>query len=293
MPLPTPRALSAQVPLPRPKAGAGTCASCRGPAPLGRPQCWPCARIDRALRTPCPPVAAVAVYRPGDQAHAALRGYKDSPLGAARERFSRHLTDTLGDFLGAHGGCMVDRWGDVDAVCTVPTRRRGGGGGGDPLAAVTDAVPWLAALPRLRLAPGPGPVGHLVASPAAYTRVGAGHGRRVLVVDDTWTTGAHARSAAAALSRAGDRVVGVLVIGRCVNPAVSPVAGSWWRAAAAAAVRGGHGGTAAAVDGTGWGVPCGSGACPIVGERLTVAADHQPDGARAAQALRRLRVPVA
>jgi phosphoribosylpyrophosphate synthetase len=42
--------------------------------------------------------------------------------------------------------------------------------------------------------------------------------RSVLVVDDTWTTGAHAQSASAALKAAGARYVGIVAIGRWLNP---------------------------------------------------------------------------
>jgi orotate phosphoribosyltransferase len=40
----------------------------------------------------------------------------------------------------------------------------------------------------------------------------------VLVVDDTWTTGANAQSAAGALKTTGAGRVAVLAIGRHVNP---------------------------------------------------------------------------
>ncbi len=43
-------------------------------------------------------------------------------------------------------------------------------------------------------------------------------GRNVLVIDDTWTTGAHAQSASAALKVAGAAAVAVLAIGRWFNP---------------------------------------------------------------------------
>lgn len=43
-------------------------------------------------------------------------------------------------------------------------------------------------------------------------------GQTVLVIDDTWTTGAHAQSASAALKVAGAASVGVVAIGRWLNP---------------------------------------------------------------------------
>ena len=43
-------------------------------------------------------------------------------------------------------------------------------------------------------------------------------GTRVLVVDDTWTTGAHAQSASSALRAAGAAAVGVVALGRWFRP---------------------------------------------------------------------------
>jgi adenine/guanine phosphoribosyltransferase-like PRPP-binding protein len=43
-------------------------------------------------------------------------------------------------------------------------------------------------------------------------------GRCVLLLDDTWTTGAHAQSGASALKQAGARAVGVLALGRHFQP---------------------------------------------------------------------------
>jgi orotate phosphoribosyltransferase len=42
-------------------------------------------------------------------------------------------------------------------------------------------------------------------------------GKSVLLIDDTWTTGANAQSAAAALKAAGAGPIGAVVIGRHVN----------------------------------------------------------------------------
>jgi orotate phosphoribosyltransferase len=43
-------------------------------------------------------------------------------------------------------------------------------------------------------------------------------GHHVLVLDDMWTTGSNAQSAALALRRAGAAAVSVMVVGRWLNP---------------------------------------------------------------------------
>ncbi|MDG4668002.1 amidophosphoribosyltransferase [Mycobacterium sp. 236(2023)] len=58
------------------------------------------------------------------------------------------------------------------------------------------------------------------------------HGRHVALVDDVWTTGANAQSAALTLRRAGAAAVSVLVVGRWVDPrqrATARFIGQQWR----------------------------------------------------------------
>ena len=54
-------------------------------------------------------------------------------------------------------------------------------------------------------------------SPEKYDPVQSLRGEPVLLIDDTWTTGANAQSAAAALRAAGSGPVSAVVIGRHVN----------------------------------------------------------------------------
>lgn len=63
-------------------------------------------------------------------------------------------------------------------------------------------------------------------SPDRFTATGDLRHRAVLLVDDTWTTGASLQSAAAALKRAGAAEVAGLVIGRRLDrddPSAGPV----------------------------------------------------------------------
>ena len=54
--------------------------------------------------------------------------------------------------------------------------------------------------------------------PQRFTATRGLDGERVLLIDDTWTTGAHAQTAAAALLDNGASTVAALVIGRFINP---------------------------------------------------------------------------
>jgi hypothetical protein len=118
-------------------------------------------------------------------------------------------------FLTDHGPCVWQRAGmpPPGRLAVVPT----GAGRPGPHPLLRLVSPYLR-LPGCSLALRPGRQGRdldldrfqVLARPA-----GAG----VLLLDDTWVSGASAQSAAAALKLAGARHVAVVVLGRHVNPA--------------------------------------------------------------------------
>ncbi len=238
--------------VPVPAGGSGTCGVCHGPAAAPARVCWCCRRLERQLGEPVPPVVPVCLYRPGDAVHATLRGYKDAVSAQARDHHAARLAGAVADFLSVHGPCLVRLAGAVDALCTVPAlRHRGPAGDGRASAPGSGARPMhdvllraLAAAPAISpagtvlLVPGAEPVSHLHAAPGAFRLAAPPRpGTRVLLVDDTWTTGAHAGSAAAAVRAAGCSVAAVLVAGRVVQPSASPAVRDWWRRALGSAVR--------------------------------------------------------
>jgi hypothetical protein len=79
------------------------------------------------------------------------------------------------------------------------------------------ARPYLR-LPVTRLVMRPGEQGR-DPNPERFTSERAGPGAAVLLLDDSWVSGASAQSASAALKRAGARHVAVVVLGRHVDPA--------------------------------------------------------------------------
>ena len=117
-------------------------------------------------------------------------------------------------FLTDHGPCVWRRAGmpPPDRLAVVPT----GAGRPGPHPLLRLVSPYLR-LPGCALALRPGRQGRdldldrfqVLARPA---------GASVLLLDDTWVSGASAQSAAAALKLAGARHVAVVVLGRHVNP---------------------------------------------------------------------------
>jgi hypothetical protein len=175
------------------------------------------------MRQPAPWLDAVVPITysvGGGVVHQRLRGYKDDPARAVRARCTRDLAAILWRFLGEHERCVAAaaRAASFTLVTTVPSsapqrdERRGRlrliarGGDGAPARYV-----------RLLRATGRPEAAHRFEPErfAAAERIG---GADVLLIDDTWTSGASAQAAAHALKRAGARRVALVVIGRHVNP---------------------------------------------------------------------------
>jgi hypothetical protein len=129
--------------------------------------------------------------------------------------------------------------GGWDVITVVPSTRRTGPL--HPLASALGNTPFLAERHEVLLRRGDDPVDHLVAGQRAFVAAGSCAGRRVLLVDDTFTTGAHARSAAAALQTAGARVVALLIVGRMVHPEAVTWDPTWWERHTCAAVTSSEG----------------------------------------------------
>ncbi|HLN42743.1 MAG TPA: hypothetical protein VK215_09830 [Acidimicrobiales bacterium] len=226
--------------VPVPPGGPGVCATCHGPARDGRRECWCCRAVAAALgHGPGPsPVVPVALCRTGDRLHSVLRGYKDAPAVAARRHFARGLGVHLAGFLSAHGACIAKAAGSHwDSVAVVPSSARNPGARcrlspPHPLAEVLGSIPHLSGLASVEISRGPGSVDHLAPAAKAFEVAGEAAGRRVLLVDDTWVTGARMQSAAAALVEGGAQVVAMVVAGRAVgsvDPASVPALERWWR----------------------------------------------------------------
>ena len=89
-------------------------------------------------------------------------------------------------------------------------------------------VRWLDDQFETLLRLGTVPVGHLTANDDGFESVRDVRGERVLLVDDTFTTGATAQSAASALGNAGATVVGIVAVGRVIKPGFSETVKEYW-----------------------------------------------------------------
>jgi len=160
-----------------------------------------------------------------------LLGYKESPVAEARHRFAAIVRTLFREFLLTRADDLVQAaGGPLDVALPVPSSRRPGPA---PLARVDGIGPDTErVLPGVRWAPvllgrSSGAehcprVAHLRPDAAAFcvdpARAGALAGARVLLLDDTYVSGARAQSAAAALHAAGARATVIVVLGRVLRP---------------------------------------------------------------------------
>jgi hypothetical protein len=182
---------------------------------------------------PLVPVVSVTTYQLGDEMHRTLRRYKDSPSVATRRGAVDRCAGLLAAFVDHHRGCIETVSGAPwDTVVTVPSSTRAARW---PVDAVVGAVASLAADHRRLLVRGTGPMDHLQASRSGFVvdpaiDQTALRRRRALVVDDSYTTGARAQSAATALRLVGMEVGAIVVLGRVVAPRSCPWHAAFWAA---------------------------------------------------------------
>ena len=153
--------------------------------------------------------------------------YKESSLDEERQRAAGHLACLLRQFLAHHRRCLEDALGGTAQVAlAVPSTSRPGPASLERLGHLAELVPgalgipldWGVDLLRRTGAPiGPmHPNARAFAVPDEYkTQV---RQRRVLVLDDSYVSGARSQSAAAALRLAGARAVVILPLGRVLRP---------------------------------------------------------------------------
>ena len=180
----------------------------------GYDTCYPCGWHGRHADA----VVAISYSIHFGQLHTALGGYKRG-IGPAAAKLRNELAAVLWRFLAAHERCLARR-ADVesfDLVTTVPSgsvvRDRD-----HPLRRIVGKVVGST---KDRYEPllfrSDAEVAERAVDPAKYTATRQLSGEAVLLVDDTWTTGASAQSAAGALKEAGAGPVGVVVIGRHIH----------------------------------------------------------------------------
>ena len=216
----------AEICVPVPRAGPGICDRCHNRPTPGFRLCYSCAQSARQVSRPCKLVVPISLYVIPSQLHHYLRHYKSGAYPRHQQEFSLKVVSLLCHFLQRHRRCIeaqAERSWNI--ITTVPST--GGRSGEHPLVSALRHVPSVFQSYGALLQVGSNPLGHNRASDAGFQPSRHLEDVRVLLIDDTFTSGARAQSAASALNNAGADVVAIVPIGRVVDPTWKEVA-EWW-----------------------------------------------------------------
>ncbi|HTX33112.1 MAG TPA: hypothetical protein VMD09_17160 [Solirubrobacteraceae bacterium] len=196
-----------------PQRGPGVCTRCFNLTD-GYEHCYACTRQDAVLDAVAPISYSVA----HEQLHHALAAYKRS-TGAAARRLGAQLAAVLWRYLDSHEPCLARAAGveGFPIVTTVPSGEAARDGEHPLRWMVGEAIQITRGRHARLLQRSSNQVVPRSFSPDRYVAERSLCGEPVLLIDDTWTSGASAQSAAATLKAAGAGVVAAVVIGRHVN----------------------------------------------------------------------------
>ncbi|MBA3736659.1 MAG: hypothetical protein H0W90_15960 [Actinobacteria bacterium] len=198
-------------------AGDGVCDVCHSVPGPGFPRCWSCDQSTGSVSRPLTVVVPISLYLVGEQLHSVLRGYKDSPDPGARRRYRLRVAATLHRFMRDHSECIERAAGNSwDVLTIVPSKH--GRGDKHPLERAIRLGRKLKDIYRPLLAPDQTQlIDRVYGNDRGFRATEDLAGQRVLLIDDTFTSGATFQSAASALALAGATVVAGVAIGRVID----------------------------------------------------------------------------
>lgn len=208
--------------VPMPAPATDVCATCHSSKfSSDFTSCFPCNEAGRRLHQICADaVASVALAPSNEQLARDLYAYKDARLASAvRRPLVVGLAAVLYKWLHHHEDCLAGAagvtGGSFDILTSVPST--GGRSGRHPLVTLlTEVVAGSEERYGELLEVNRTDLGPRDFAPDRFVAMGAVTGT-VLLVDDSWVTGAKPQAAAAALKAAGAERVAVLTIGRWFN----------------------------------------------------------------------------
>jgi hypothetical protein len=200
-----------------PQSGPGVCSVCHSGTGEGFPTCFSCYQTMGQVTHPTSNVIPISLYKTNDQLWHVLRYYKDgSP--AARPLLETQVAAMIVRFTGLHMECIGRILGGPPSVVTTVPSTRSDRPGVHPLVAAVRRCSNLVDLYQPLLVRGSGAVDHNKASDDAFRVDAHVNNSRVLLIEDTFTSGARAQSAASALRLVGAANVVVLTVGRVIKP---------------------------------------------------------------------------
>jgi len=217
----------AQLVYPPVRVAGATCVTCTEPVPTGDQRCNGCrAHVASSWRDYLADYVVPLTYASDSetpQIRRFLHQYKNGFTESERVSAYSPLTFLFWQFVYRHYECLnAVAGGQIDGVLVVPSGKVGSRPDGHPIEQFARYFPesWQR-IDAKRISDS---TSRLI-NPDSLA-LGTGHeiaGRRIVVFDDTWTTGAAVQTASVALKRAGAAAVVIVVLGRWANSSWAPV----------------------------------------------------------------------
>lgn len=204
--------------VPMPIDAPDVCPLCRSGRTRRDRLCFSCERTSAQVTYPCDLVVPISYYTTPSPLRDRMHDYKQHPDPAVRKVQARLVAAIAARYVVQHHEALVARFGVWDEVVAVPSTHHTG------VAALQSAIEanFPEALgPFTRpLVCGPGQMSFNQASTTGFVLADGADvtDHRILLLDDTFTTGARLQSAHHALVEAGATVVTAVVATRKINP---------------------------------------------------------------------------
>ena len=202
--------------VPMPADADDVCPMCRSWRPTPTALCGSCITTSGQVTHPCPMIIPISYYATPSPLRERMHNFKEHPDPHIQATDGKAVAAIAARYILQHRDALTERYGPWDATIAVPSTHRPG----PPRlqTVIQDNFPGAVGPFATPLQQGAGDMDFNQASNTGFTSNQNLTGQRVLLIDDTFTTGARIQSAHHALITAGATVPIAVVVTRKINP---------------------------------------------------------------------------